>query len=83
MASRAPWPSGHLALHSDAALKTIQASELHCLRMAAIYGLPVDEVCATAVDRLQDEIDRRREPDASDWLLAMGRSGRTLTGGST
>jgi hypothetical protein len=58
-ANRGTLHSAALALTSDYALANIQAGELRCIHLAVHYDLPIDEVCARATDRVQDEIDRR------------------------
>ncbi|MFI1161430.1 hypothetical protein [Streptomyces sioyaensis] len=51
--------SERLALQNTAALRDQQESERRCIRAHVAGGVPVDEICATWIDRHQDEIDRR------------------------
>jgi hypothetical protein len=48
-----------LALLDVDVLRSEQADERRCIRAHVAGGMPVDEVCATWVDRHQDEIDRQ------------------------
>jgi hypothetical protein len=73
-----PWPSEGLALRSMVELVNMQAGELRCTRSAAEAGMPVDEVCATAVDRIQDEIDRRADSPQYGALGCLGYPAKTL-----
>jgi hypothetical protein len=76
--TRHPWPSAGLAISSMAELVNAQAGELRCTRTAARNGLPVDETCATAVDRIQDEIDRRADSPQYRALGYVDYPGATL-----
>ncbi|MEV8403562.1 hypothetical protein [Streptomyces niveus] len=53
--------SDALALHETAVLPLLQSDERRCIRAHVAGGVPVDEICATYVDRFQDEIDRRAD----------------------
>lgn len=53
--------SDALALHDTGVLPIHQSSERRCIRAHVAGGVPVDEICATYVDRFQDEIDRRAD----------------------
>lgn len=70
-----------LALLDVNVLRSEQADERRCIRAHVAGGMPVDEVCATWVDRHQDEIDRQESgmplsrPLAESMLQRYGRSG--------
>ncbi|GGJ87348.1 hypothetical protein GCM10011583_18600 [Streptomyces camponoticapitis] len=53
--------SDSLALHNTDALPLLQGDERRCIRAHVAGDVPVDETCATYVDRFQDEIDRRAD----------------------
>ncbi|MGW1015644.1 hypothetical protein [Streptomyces niveus] len=53
--------SDALALHDTGVLPELQSSECRCIRARVAGDVPVDETCATYVDRFQDEIDRRAD----------------------
>ena len=76
---RRPWPSEGLAIRSLAELVNAQAGELRCTRSAAAYDLPVDEICASAIDRIQDEIDRRADSPEYAALGYVDYPAKTLT----
>lgn len=62
------WNSTGLALTPMAGLIGGQDGERRCIRLAVTYGLPIEEGCSAAVDRIQDEIDRRRDDPRYDAI---------------
>jgi hypothetical protein len=73
--------SAVLALETAETLRRMQADERRCIRVHVAAGIPVDEMCATWIDRHQDEIDRQEsgmplpEPLANHMRSGYGRTG--------
>ncbi|WP_030407483.1 hypothetical protein [Streptomyces albus] len=70
-----------LVREDEATLHIQQQNELQCIRKAAWYGQPVDETCATWVDRHADEIDRRHAKMPLPAHLAAAQEARRRAGG--